>query len=87
MNLVDILTKLRQRLMDDLEKDDREDLYLLFATFTILKETAWISRNKALIEVLVKFEDAAQDGTMGVKGIHTVPSLEAITTASPVQAE
>ncbi len=87
MTLVNLLRALRQRLLDSLESDNREDLVALYTSFTVLKEVSYGSGNKSFIHLLVKLEDAAQDGTMGVKGKHSIPSNEAIEVVCSVKGE
>jgi hypothetical protein len=81
MTLLQVLRTLRQRLLEALQSDNREDLVALYTTLTVLREIAYAHQQTALVGVLVDMEDAAQEGTMGVKGKIAVPTLEAIALA------
>jgi hypothetical protein len=83
MALPNLIIKLRQRLLDALEQNDRQELNALMLTFGSLKEAAYDEQGRSFILLMEDLEYSAQHGVMGVKpkALAAVPSLEAIMTA------
>lgn len=80
MTVIDILTSLRQRLFDAAEQNDRA-ANELFTTLSLLREISYEGTNREFTGILVDLVDVARDITMGVKGKHGIPSVEAIRLA------
>jgi hypothetical protein len=83
MALSNLIIKLRQRLLDALEQNDKQELHALMMTFGSLKEAAYEEQGKPFAIIMEELEYSAQHGLMGVKpkALAAVPSPEAIMTA------
>ncbi len=80
--LVDMLLGLRQRLVEDIEQNNRDDLMLLLTTFGVLREISYSTHDNSLISVLVGLEDSAQSAAMGVLWKAPIPPVETIHALS-----
>jgi len=76
MTFLAVLCSLRARLIMALAEDNREELLMLFNSFTLLKEATYNSHNKQLTLILADMEAAAQDGIIGVNGKHAIAPEE-----------
>jgi hypothetical protein len=79
VTLVDLVLSLRERLVDALNRNDRETLRQLHQTFDTLTEVSYAWRDKTLSALLEDFAYSAQHGAMGVFGkAMDVPSIERV---------
>jgi hypothetical protein len=81
MTLLEVLSLLHQRLVDALDQNNHNDLYLLLSTFSVLREISYQSENRRLSGILEDLEGAAQNGIIGAKGKNPVPSVKEIEAA------
>jgi hypothetical protein len=80
MTMLEMLCSLRQRRLNALEQDKREEMSQLYTVFSILVEASYEAENRAFSSVLEDLEYSAQHGSMGVKfkAVDAIPSIEAM---------
>jgi hypothetical protein len=87
MEMVDVVAFLRQNLLKAVEQKNRDELANLKIAFSLLVEASYEKNDSETTAILVKLEDAARDGVMGVSWKSDIPSVEMINAVFATQNE
>ena len=78
MTLTDLLSYLRQQLIEAADHSDASRMAELQGTLVLLQEAAWEVRDERRASLIEDMIDAARDALVGVEWKSDLPSLEAI---------
>lgn len=74
MTLSMLLISIRNRISNSIDDDDQETLSEIKTTLTILRESSYDSKDDSFINLIVRLEDVARDGGMGMALKQELPS-------------